>query len=66
MAVVTQEEQVTLIKEAMEWKRALLVPTVKTQEKVIPVEKLESYLSRDWSFVAKIDEYRCVVRRRPA
>jgi integrase len=64
--LLPQEEQVTLIKEAMEWKRAQLVPEVKTQEKVISVEKLESYLSRDWSFVAKIDDYRCVVRRRPA
>ncbi|MBN1762231.1 MAG: tyrosine-type recombinase/integrase [Methanomicrobia archaeon] len=64
--LLPQEEQVTLIKDAMEWKRGQLVPEVKTAEKVISVEKLESYLSRDWSFVAKIDDYRCVVRRRPA
>jgi len=50
----------------MGWKRAQLMPEVKTVEKVIPVEKLESYLSRDLSFVAKIDEDRCVVRRRTA
>jgi integrase len=64
--LLPQEEQVTLIKEAMEWKRAQLVPEVKTVEKVIPVEKLEGYLSRGWSFVAKIDDDRCVVRRRAA
>jgi len=48
----------------MEWKRAQLMPEVKTVEKVIPVEKIESYLSRDLSFVSKIDDNSCVVRRR--
>jgi hypothetical protein len=42
-----------LIKEAMEWKRAQVAPEVKTAEKIISVEKLEGYLSRDWSFLAK-------------
>jgi len=64
--LLPQEEQVTLIKEAMEWKRAQLAPEVKTVEKVIPIEKLEGYLGRDWSFVAKVDDNSCVVRRRPA
>jgi hypothetical protein len=42
-----QEEQVMLIKEAREWKRAQVAPEVKTAEKIISVEKLEGYLSRD-------------------
>jgi integrase len=63
--LLPQEEQVTLIKEAMEWKRGQLLPEeVKTTEKVISVEKLEGYLGRGWSFVAKIDDESCVVRRR--
>ncbi len=64
--LLPQEEQVTLIKEAMEWKRGQMLPEVRTTEKVIPLEKVESYLSRDWSFVAKLDDTRCVVRRRAA
>lgn len=63
--LLPQEEQVTLIKDAMEWKRGQLLPEeVKTVEKLIPVEKLEGYLGRGWSFVAKIDDASCVVRRR--
>ena len=63
--LLPQEEQVTLIKEAMEWKRGQLLPEeVKTTEKVISVEKLEGHLGRGWSFVAKIDDESCVVRRR--
>ena len=61
--LLPQEEQVTLIKDAMEWKRGQLLPDVKTAEKVIPIEKVEGYLGRGWSFVAKLDDSRCVVRQ---
>ena len=59
-----RQEQVTLIKDAMEWKRGQLLPDVKTAEKVILLEKVEGYLGRGWSFVAKLDDARCVVRQR--
>jgi hypothetical protein len=60
------EEQAQLIKEAMEWKRGHLQPEVSTTEKVISIEKLKGYLSRDWSYVAKLDDNRCVVRKKAA
>lgn len=62
--MLPQEEQATLIKEAMEWKRAQMPVEGPTSEKVVPMEKVEDYLRRGWSFVARLDERRCVMRKR--
>ena len=35
-----------------------------TSEKVVEMGTVEDYLRRGWSFVARLDDRRCVMRKR--
>jgi hypothetical protein len=48
----------------MEWKRSQLPGEGPSVEKVVGMEKVEDYLQRGWSFVARLDDRRCVMRKR--
>jgi integrase len=59
-----QDDQVKLIQEAMEWKREHVAPIEEAKDKVISTDFLEKYLSKGWKFVEKLDNRRCVIRKR--
>jgi predicted nucleotidyltransferase len=48
----------------MEWKRTQMPVEGPTSEKVVPMEKVEDHLRRGWSFVTRLDDRRCVIRKR--
>jgi len=62
--LLPQDDQVKLIQEAMEWKREHTTPPEEAEDKVISVDHVERFLSKGWRFVEKLDESRCVVRRK--
>jgi len=62
--MLPQEVQVTLIKEAMEWKQMQMPVEGPTSEKIIPMDEIEDYLRRGWSFIARLDDRKCAMRKR--
>ena len=62
--MLPQEEQATLIKAAMTWKRAQILVEEPVSEKVITMDKVKDYLRRGWSFIARLEDHKCVMRKR--
>ena len=64
LILIEDDGRYVLIQEAMEWKRAQGPLDVETKEKVVKQEEVAGYLQKGWSFVTKLDDEECVVRRR--
>lgn len=59
-----ETDQLALMKEALEWRRSRQPRNgLKPLDKVIEIKDLDRYLSKDWIFVARLNDQKVVVRQ---